>query len=275
MFKDQIIKRIKNQKNINEDKIQSLLQLGLIFNLENTTEVIVHRGSKIGGLPPVLEQPYPSIGEEPLTFLAELSLPQICHLNNILPKRGQLYFFILTSDIGYRYPEGKTEFRVIYEKGGHLENEEMKVQTVPEHIIKFFEQYTFPSFQENIIIKNNLTHEESYFIEELEFELQLSTESVIDIGHQVLGHPKAIQGTVRFWWAAKYLGIKNIDAISQKEAQRIKNEEDKFFLLLQLDFSDEKIGIERFGGSVAYFGIHENDLRDCNFDNAILVMQNT
>lgn len=55
----------------------------------------------------------------------------------------------------------------------------------------------------------------------------------------------------------------------------IKIEEDNFILLLQLNFGDSRIGIDYFGESVAYFGIHKIDLEKLNFDNAILVMQNT
>ena len=96
-----------------------------------------------------------------------------------------------------------------------------------------------------------------------------------DVGHQVLGHPHAIQGAVRYCWAIKYLGLENIDILTNEQIRLIKQEEDKFILLLQLDFSDQKITIDYFGDSIAYFGIHQKDLKSKNFENVILVMQNT
>ena len=274
MLKDEIIKRIKNQKTISEKEIESLLLPGLKFSLEDAPP-IEHSTSKIGGLPLNFDRPYPLYEDIPLTFLTQISLADICYLNNLLPKNGELYFFILTNEIGYRYADRKNEFRVIFTTNKAKRNGYAEFHAIPEHTISFYEQYTFPSYQEHLIVGNNLTNEDLLFIEEYEFELQLSSSSLIDIGHQVLGNPKAVQGTVRFWWAAKYLGIENLDTISEEEADRINLEEDKFLLLLQLDFSDPKIDIEQFGDSVAYFGIHEEDLRNGNFDNVILVMQNT
>lgn len=96
-----------------------------------------------------------------------------------------------------------------------------------------------------------------------------------DTEHQVLGHPRALQGTVRFWWAAKYLGFEEKNVFSEYEIQLINNEEENFLLLLQLNFGDMNIEVDSFGDSVAYFGIHRKDLQNKNFDNVVLVMQNT
>jgi len=274
MLKDDIIKTIKSQKGIDGEKIASLLLPCLKISLEEDV-AIAYSASKIGGLPPIFDQTYPSSHDVPLTFLAQISLVDICHLNNLLPKSGRLYFFVLTKDIGYRYPDRKNEFRVLYATDKAQGNNHGEFQAIPEYPIFFSEYYTFPSYQEHVFLKNNLTNDESLFIEDFESELQLSSECLPDIGHQVLGHPKAVQGTVRFFWAAKYLGIENFEAITKEERDRINQEEDKFLLLLQLDFLDPKIGIEHFGDSVAYFGIHEEDLANGNFDNVVLVMQNT
>ena len=46
----------------------------------------------------------------------------------------------------------------------------------------------------------------SNIIDEIESEIFINTTDIkYDIEHQILGHPTAVQGTVRYWWATKYL----------------------------------------------------------------------
>ncbi|MET0571083.1 MAG: YwqG family protein [Pedobacter agri] len=273
MEKVEIIKLIENTKAVKGQKIISLLLPGLKFSLDEPAAIKQSR-SQIGGAPRIFDQHYPSLNNVPLVFLAQISLDDIHYLNGLLPKSGLLCFFILLNDMDNRFPDRKNEFKVVFVNRTIQGNVNGKSEEIPAFPISFVEQYTFPSYQENLIVKNNISDEDLFLMESLEMELQAAS-ALTDIGHQILGHPNAVQGTVGFWWAAKYLGIDHIDAISQEEMDRINREEDQFVLLLQLDFSDPKIGIEHFGDSVAYFGIHEEDLAKENFDNVILVMQNT
>jgi len=273
MEKVEIIKLIENTKAVNGQKIISLLLLSLKFSLDEPA-VIKQSRSQIGGAPTIFDQHYPSLHDVPLSFLAQISLDDIHYLNDLLPKSGLLCFFILVNDIGNRYPDRKDEFKVVFVNNTTRGNANGNSEDIPAFPISFVEQFTFPSYQEDVIVKNNMTDEDLFLMESLEMEVQ-SASALTDIGHQILGHPNAVQGTVRFWWAAKYLGIDQIDAITQEQMDSINQEEDQFVLLLQLDFSDPKIGIEHFGDSVAYFGIHEKDLAKESFDNVILVMQNT
>jgi uncharacterized protein YwqG len=85
----------------------------------------------------------------------------------------------------------------------------------------------------------------------------------------------ALQGTVKFWWAAKYLEINTNTEISKEDMDRINWIAEDFILLLQIDFSDSKIEIDNFGDSIAYFGIHKTDLINRDFSKVVLEMQNT
>ncbi|MFA6275100.1 MAG: YwqG family protein [Pedobacter sp.] len=275
MLKEEIIKLIDTQNSINKDKIKSLLLPSLKFKLDDSV-LAKFSSSKIGGYPPIFEEGYPSYNGIPLTFLGQISLDQISStINSLLPKSGLLYFFLLINHVNNRYPDRKNEYKVLYKKNAEKENIDKKFPKILEFPISFFEHYTFPSYQENVIVENKLTDEDLNFIEDIESEIQYIESENFDVGHQVLGHPKAIQGTLRFWWAAKYLGFENIDTLTNEEIKKIKQIEDKFILLLQLDFSDPKIIIDDFGSSIAYFGIHKKDLENEDFDNVILVMQNT
>lgn len=275
MKKNEILKLINDMGGKNEI-ISKLLLPNICFKL--SMEANEKRNySKIGGLPMFYDKVWPELNNELLIFLCQISLSQISEINNILPKKGILYFFVFTNDIGYRFPDKKGEFKVIYTASPD-ENYFLKKDYsigINELFINFYENYSFPSYQESIIEKNNITDNDLEIIDDIESEIMGSLENEYDIEHQILGHPKAIQGTVRFWWALKYLKIEEKNSYTDEEIKLIKEEEDNFILLLQLNFGDPKIEFDYFGDSIAYFGIHQNDLQKNNFDNVILVMQNT
>jgi uncharacterized protein YwqG len=280
MKKDEIIEFIKMKINQSES-LKSLLSPCLSFNLSQNLLKNKENYSKIGGSPDLFNKEWPIINNHFLTFLGQISLNQINELNNILPKNGMLYFFILTTDIGYRYPDKKGEFRVVYiedPKQQAFYNNEFKKNLdtqINEFAINFYENYTFPSYQESIIERNNITTSELEIIDDIENEIRYSLENDYDIEHQLLGHPKAVQGTVRFWWAMNYLEIEQKEQFSKEEISKIHEEEENFILLLQLNFSDPKINFDYFGDSIVYFGIHKNDLQNKNFENVVLTIQNT
>lgn len=273
MIKNKINGIINSLNASNRKTIQSLILPSFGFKLKSSSSKL--NLSKIGGQPPISVENWPFSNGKPLLFLGQISLTQISSLNNLLPQQGILCFFILTDDIGYRYPDKKGEFKVEYLENIRQESFNNEFTTIKEYSISFFEYFTFPSYQENIIIKKNISDEDLSTIDEIETEIQSDICEDYDIEHQILGHPKAIQGTVRFWWAMKYLGFEDISVCSNEEIDLIKEEEDKFVLLLQLNFSDSKIEVDCFGESVAYFGIHQHDLQNENWNNVVLVMQNT
>lgn len=274
MFKNAIIDLIDKEYTQKKDRIKSLLRPSIGFNLKSGKTGIIC--SKIGGYPSILEKNWPSFKEKPLTFLGQICLGQIADMNNIFPKSGILAFFIDTDDIGSRYPVKKNEFKVIYIQHSTepLEKEIAKTNTVSEWEICFFEYYNTPLFQENIIKKWHITEEELEILDDLENKIRYRIYQNFETEHQLLGYPRPLQDAPSFWWASKYLGIDK-NSFSDEEIKLITKEEDNFILLLQINFGDPKIEMNRFGDSVAYFGIHKDDLKENNFENAILVMQNT
>lgn len=273
MLKNKIIELINLSEIEDKDKIKSLLLSSVGFKLEEVKKE--SNLSKIGGYPSILENNWPLYNDRPLLFLGEISLREIEKLNNILPKEGLLCFFICIENIGSRFPEEKGEFKVKYIQENNLNLTKTNHENVLNHSLSFFEYYTFPSYQENIIQKENISEKDLEIVNDIENDIEILLDENYDIEHQLLGHPKAVQGTVRFWWAKKYLGLDSATELTKQEIDLINKEEDKFILLMQINFGDSKIGIDYFGDSIAYFGIHKDDLQKNNFDNTILVMQNT
>lgn len=276
MKKNEILKLI-NDISGNNENINKLLQPNICFKLSSRQTDGKRNYSKIGGAPFFYDIIWPELNNKPLNFLAQISLDQISEINNILPKKGVLYFFVFTDDIGYRFPDRKGEFKVKYIESPNVDffSEKENTMSLNELFMDFCESYSFPSYQESIIEKNNVTDNELEIIDDIENEILYSLENDYDIQHQIVGHPKAIQGTVRFWWALKYLRIEEKNFYTDEEIKLIKEEEDSFVLLLQLNFGDPKIEFDYFGDSIAYFGIHRKDLQNNNFENVILVIQNT
>lgn len=276
MNKDDITGLINNQTNRNIEKLKSLLWPCLTFRLIIPTSSSKTNSSRIGGYPPTLEEKWLKLNDCSLLFIGQISLNQIRNIDNVLPPMGNLYFFITIDDIGYRYPDREGEFKVVYSEENLAKADcDENFQTIKEYSISFLEKYTFPSYQEHLIVQNDLIPEDINFIEEVEYEVSTLINENYLFGHQIFGHPKAMQGTVRFWWAMKYLGYEDVTKLSDIERLKINNEEENFLLLLQIDFSDPKIEINNFGDAFAYFGIHKNDLQNRNFEKVVLVMQDT
>jgi uncharacterized protein YwqG len=273
VLKDKITRAIDTSTVKNKAAMKALLLPSIGFKLISTQAIVEF--SKIGGYPSITRENWPSFSGKPLLFVGQISLDEISSMNSLLPRNGFLYFFLLTDNIGFRYPDRRGEFKVVYDKFTRQKLSTEVNNSIREYSISFFEYYTFPSYQEDIIQQNQISDNDVFQVKEFEHEMLNSVGVNSDIAHQLLGHPDAIQGTVRFWWAAKYLGFGERTSFSVEETKLIKNEESKFVLLLQLNFGDPKIEVSYFGDSVAYFGIHEKDLQNGDFDNTVLVMQNT
>lgn len=271
--KNDFLRLIYNTGVENTDVVKPLLLPSLGFKINSMSPTL--NLSKIGGYPPIIKEDWSFLKEKPFLFLGQISLDQIREKNNLLPQNGILCFFLLVDDIGYRYPDRKGEFKVVYIESPvqNVINEE--VVTIKERSISFFEYYTFPSYQESILQHINLNEEDLNIIVDIIQEIQYSITGSFDVSHQVLGHPQAVQGTVRFWWAAKYLGFGDKTSFSEEEIKLINDEEEKFILLLQLNMGDPNIEIDYFGDCIVYFGIHKDDLQNMNFEKVILVMQST
>lgn len=275
-LKNKVIDLINESEIKDKEKIKSFLLPSVGIKIKSSYSSKA-KTSKIGGYPLISSENWPLYNGVPLLFLGQINLDYINKINNFLNLKGTLFFFIYTGDVGYRYPTKKDEFKVLYFEDNFELIQKYALSTIKEYSMSFFEFYTFPYYQENIIIKNQIKEDDLELIDEIENKIKylLNENLDIDIEHQLFGHPKAIQGSVRFWWSKQYLGFEENEELSDEDLKLINQEEDNFILLLQLNFGDAKIEIDNFGDSVLYFGIHKQDLKNRNFDNVKLVIQNT
>ncbi len=267
-MKELFLKYLETTNLIDKEKIRAIILTTFILELNDNS----NSKSVIGGTPLIPESIFPYYNGNKLSFLTNICLREMSYTNPILPDSGSLLLYIYIGNLGYRFPNRKNEFKVIYLKDEKIiiSNRDFKFFN-----IKFHEHISIPSYQESILDGNQITAEELNIIDN--FPLKPHIKKGYDIDHQVFGHPTALQGTVRFWWSVIYLGylIEDVDSFTFEQLNEIKKEEDNFILLLQLNFGDPRIRIDNFGDSIAYFGIHKNDLSNLNFENTILVMQNT
>ncbi|SFI34708.1 DUF1963 domain-containing protein [Halpernia frigidisoli] len=275
MLKNNILKLIDESDSENKALIKSLLIPSIGFKLG--IKKASFYTSKIGGIPTIEKNIIPFFRESPLTFIAQIDLSEISDMNNLFPKNGILYFFVNTLDLNNRIPDKNDEFKVLYvkDKPSINENFEYNYNSLEELPISFFEYFTLPSYQDAIISNYNVTDEELNIISEIEENIFYSVSKNFEIPNHILGHPNALQGTVKFWWAAKYLNINVNKKILESEMSEINKIQEDFVLLMQLNFGNPQIKIDCFGDSILYFGIHKEDLQSLNFKNAILVLQNT
>lgn len=245
---------------------KSLLKPCFVFNLDddNKEESL----SKFGGSP----IPNFNLGNHDLSFLGQIHTKKINLLEKNLPA-GILYFFVNANK--QSYPISREDYKIVFVEHSSLNFVEPTID-LDGRSINLKESYTVPSYQESIL--NNFDYDE-FHLQDLE-EITNEANSVLtnydyDISHQLLGHPQAIQGTVRFWWAIRYLNFEEKEKYSTEELDQIQAEEHNFILLLQINFSDPKIEIDIFGDAIGYFGIHINDLKTKKFENTIFVTQNT
>lgn len=270
-MKQELINRINNLNSENKETILSLLEDCLFFSVDENSV----NNSNIGNIE--LPISFENKNFENLKLIAKINLDDLDFFPVNFPKKGILLFFINTNDLGYRFPFNKDEFNVIYIDNINLINDFNKINK-PNLVFK--NSISFPSYQENIIETKNFDYLDSNIIQEVEDFIQSNFYNFdYDTNHQIFGHPVAIQGTVRFWWSLSYLGYKyeDVDKLNEDEMTLIRKQEENFILLLEVNFGDPKINIETdiFGDSIAYFGIHKEDLINLDFNKVVLIMQNT
>ncbi|KOF02529.1 hypothetical protein OB69_11400 [Roseivirga seohaensis subsp. aquiponti] len=237
--------------------------------------------SKFGGLPDIPNSfIWPSFQEKSLTFLCQVVLEEIKEYepSHLLPKTGVLYFFVCT-EIKDRFPEQIGEFKVIYEEAEKQSLHKAQLDgelTLTERAISFYQHYTFPSYQDyqmERLSEKGIELEE--FLDEYQFEIREMLMGDVDIpNHQILGHPLALQGMVKPWWAVQYSKLP--EPLSEKQEMKLYKMGEEFLLLFQFDLESEDQSLQEFlGDGMAYFGIHQNDLKIQDFNKALLVIQNT
>ncbi|WP_046759085.1 DUF1963 domain-containing protein [Kordia jejudonensis] len=251
--------------------IASILKpsIGIKTSEFNNTEIL----SKFGGVPKAKNGfSFPKDKNYSLLCQLDLSEFKILDVENILPAKGILYFFIDNNIQTFSEESSSLVFYQTYDKKADLVYQQQHLEHVYKEIkLNFFEYYSFPSYQENERLK--LSEEiDDDLIDEITEEILFNTQ--VGVGHQILGAPQALQGGVHYHFAHRYLGFKdyNLDESQKKQITQIQ---DNFILLLQIDLEDTKLSFSEFNMGVLYFGILKDDLNKLKFDRTVLIFQST
>lgn len=239
--------------------------------------------SKFGGLPNVSgDFVWPNFNGAPLSFLFQLNFEEISSFNLTasVPAKGMLYFFILTEK-NNGFPEAPNEYKVVFDKNFSKESSKkyFSEESIPikfnECFVQFYSSYCLPSYQDYEVLKIEEEKDWSLYsiIEDINCFINEVTEFEDFPEHQLFGKAQAIQGTVNFHWAKNLLSFSY--PFSNIQLSSIQAKESKLRLLLQVDFSDKKLGLQNNLDGIAYFGIHEDALLDNDFDKSLLICQNT
>lgn len=271
-IKKQIIDSFPLQFNIVEGIMMQSIGIRINSNSEKT-----FNQSKFGGFPSISNNIMPHLeSNNHFKMLCEIHLEEIALLNkdNLLPNKGILYFLINSNSTKFE----SSDYKVIFSKSQISENSKFEGNISKEYFTEknliFFEHFTFPSYQEKLRLEiNDLIDDD--IIETIYEEICEITEQTLEIGHQILGEPQATQGTVKYWWALKYLGYDSSEEFNDEQKLQISMIQNDFILLLQIDLEDENVSFDNFETGVLYFGITRKDLKNQNFSKVILVYQSS
>ncbi|NMH87940.1 DUF1963 domain-containing protein [Flavivirga algicola] len=231
--------------------------------------------SKIGGTPHLApHMKWPEFENAPMVFFAQLNLSDIAsyHIEDLLPKRGILYFFAHyeepVNEYGaeFDFIQPKEKYQVLFFEGddmGQLKDTSFP-ETMPrcyqfkESTMRFEPFYEVPNDIYNYTeFEDNLSGNDYNRI--IEFHETISKD--LDVS-QILGVPAAVQDDVAIDWAYAYMEEEECDEDEDELAAEFVN------ILTMPIFSN-------IGGAQGYFGIRKEDLADKNFDACIFVMQDS
>ncbi|EDP94190.1 DUF1963 domain-containing protein [Kordia algicida OT-1] len=271
-IKKSIIDSFPLQFNIVEGIIKH--SIGLRISVDSRKK---NNQSKFGGFPSIYKNSKPDLNSNnEFKMLCEIHLAEIKLFDKykLLPSNGILCFFINPNSTRFEF----NDYKVIYSETStdKILISEIKFSNAvfTENSLVFFEHYTFPSYQEKARLEIEDTIDDDV-IESIYEEICEITEQTLEIGHQILGEPQATQGTVKYWWALKYLGYDKYDELNVSQQQEISTIQDDFVLILQIDLEDENISFTNFETGVLYFGITKNDLKNKAFEKVVLVYQSS
>ncbi|WP_375561653.1 YwqG family protein [Bernardetia sp. OM2101] len=261
------------------DYIKSFLKPAINISFEKSKSIGLGK-SKFGGTPDLPKDiEWARFEGKPMIFLAQINLSELKEydLNNELPKTGILYFFIHFKEpenqfgAEYNFIFDKQEYSVLYSENENLEKTDFPSDLISlyhfnEVALNFSNIYTFPSYEtleaESI---NEKDRENFYTFNEMHGNNE---------GEQILGYTMPIQSDVTGDWAFSYLNLTSWD-LSEQDKKKIDNIRPKFVTLLQFSLENDITGFNKIGISIGYFGITKEDLKNKNFKNSILVLQDT
>ncbi len=250
--------------------------------------------SRFGGLPDLpASLSWPRCGERPMALIAQLRLSDLAPLDPLdrLPPRGWLYFFFdAANDAPFEdTPAGLRSWRVLYFDG---EPSELKQTDPPEprdkhnefplSALGFRAELTLPSYGSTKLADVAIDPEQRNEYEELVFALharaplprkqqasmlnrlqgRLQHWWIGDPIHRVLGHPEHFQLDPRIDWQR----LAQHRLVTSVPDQDIEVAARDWLLLLQVD--NYQGGPDWMWGDndTLYFGIHQDDLAERNFD---------
>lgn len=237
--------------------------------------------SRIGGQPdlPAGVQ-WPTVGEQPLSFIAQIRLKDVPWKPGILPPDGLLSFFYNAVDQPWGYdPQHAGNWKVIYS----AEIAALERLMPPEQLerdrdfeplaVEFSVQTTLPSWNTLAVRRMDLT----------EAEIDLYIKLIEDITehnapgfpiHRFLGEPDPVQGEMQLKCQLVTHGIDCGDPTGYRDPRRKELEPgaEGWKLLLQID-SEEETGMTWGDFGMIYFWIHEEDLKRGDFDQVWVVLQ--
>lgn len=249
--------------------------------------------SKIGGKPDVpqgFEWPWFSgkaYGEEenvsrPLSFLAQINLKDVTWFDEegVLPKTGILSFFYELETMTWGFtPEDKGSARVFYFSQEELVAVECPAELdesmiLPELALDFQSQISLPDY--------------GCFKADMEFEYEDYEACGLECGYtydgwgertKLLGYPDVIQNSMEEECERVTRGYhcgcpEDYAKIPEEEKADIKEKASDWMLLFQMGTVSEDEYELMFGdcGHI-YFWIKKNDLLNCNFEAAWLILQ--
>lgn len=278
-------------------KIEPLLKNAIRLNLTSISENKIGVGkSKIGGKPDlpseqnwvfetnneiVIEKKYFFFNKKtqieitkPLSFVAQINLSEIQNydIENLLPKKGMLYFFYTAEQNAWGFDiSDKNKFKVLF-YDGDLSN--LKSREFPESLENFGKfKCCELSFESEISLP--CSDNEIYTIlnekeNDLIFDELLNEENI----NKLLGHSDIIQNEMEMECELVTNGIYCGDpsGYENPKAKELEPNAKDWQLLFQIDSNDDA---EMMWGDCGrlYFWIKNEDLKNKIFDNCWVILQ--
>lgn len=278
-YQEQEFLNIFNQYDWKEhSKFLNLVKLGIIFYDAEANERVLGT-SKMGGQPDLPENfIWPELNGEPMVFFGQINLEELSefHEELLMPKNGILFFFSY-----FKKPENRygSEFDFIRPKAfskvlfydGSISN--LKNRKFPNNYSELFQAneivldfqtiYQLPQTSETIFIEKLNLDKRDFET----FEKYIDDNNVIGGFDQILGYPSPRQYGVDFDLACAF--YEKFDVLSELEKNEISQIQPKMVNLICFDL------FEKIGGARVFWGIHEDDLKNKKFENAVMIMQDT
>jgi uncharacterized protein YwqG len=250
-------------------------------------------GSRIGGGPDLpIATEWPTWRDKPMSFLAQFNLAELSRFAccQVLPPAGFLWFFYDADQRTWGFdPKDRGSWRVLYAETPPSDLRRRDGTGVPDEArfrqcpLTFHEFLSIPGPEHLSVAPLGLTLEEIEQLAEIEQDLHemigSDSREPFEPHHQLLGHPKEIQGEMQVECQLVSNGLYCGDARGYQDPARQLLEPDAkdWRLLFQLDTDDDvqsgKPGMMWGDCGRLYFWIRHQDLARRAFDEAWMILQ--